>query len=515
MSVISRIFASRYDVLRSHRECITKTFILAGLFLCLGWLAAHAESTRPNILFIAVDDLNDWVSPLGGHPQVKTPNFDRLAAMGVTFTNAHCQGALCNSSRTSVLTGRRPTSTGIYGLSPYLRDVPQLANVKTLPEYLREQGYRTLMVGKIFHAGYGRKQGGPDWDEVGPQTVGKPFPPKKLVNTPSPMKAVDWGVFPHKDEDKDDYKVATWAVEKLASMPADQPFFLSAGFFLPHVPCFVTQKWMDLYPEETLILPEVLADDRADTPRSSWWLHWSLPEPRLKFLKEKNEWKNLVRSYLASISFMDAQLGRILDALEKSPHQKNTMIVLWSDQGWHLGEKEITGKNSLWEPTTRVPLMFAGLRATPGAKCAEPVELLDIFPTLCELTGLPLPKQLEGHSLTPQLKDATAVRQWPAIANHNPGNNSVRDKRWRYIRYVDGSEELYDMENDPNEFKNLAGDSKFNIEIARLKKWIPEKQAPHAPKSSDRILEYRDGLPIWEGKPIHSKDPIPGVERPE
>jgi arylsulfatase A-like enzyme len=505
----------RNDVLRSHHECITKTFIFAGLFLCSGWLAAHAESSRPNILFIAVDDLNDWVSPLGGHSQVKTPNFDRLAAMGVTFTNAHCQSVLCNPSRTSVLTGMRPTSSGIYGLSPFLRDTPQLAHLKTLPEHMREQGYRTLMAGKIFHGGYGRKAGGQDWDEVGPNVSGAPFPPDKLVNTPSSMKAVDWGVFPHKDEDKDDYKVASWAAEKLATMPADQPFFLSAGFFLPHVPCFVTQKWMDLYPEETLMLPEVLEDDRADTPRASWWLHWKLPEPRLKFLKEKNEWKNLVRSYLASISFMDAQLGRVLDALEKSPHAKNTIIVLWSDHGWHLGEKAITGKNSLWEPSTRVPLMFAGPGSATGTKCAEPVELLDIFPTLCELAKLPLPKQLEGHSLVPQLKDATAAREWPAISNHNPGNNTVRDKNWRYIRYFDDSEELYDMKSDPNEFKNLASDPKYAAEIARMIKWIPEKQAPHAPKSSDRILEYRDGLPIWEGKPIHPKDPIPGIEGPE
>lgn len=492
-----------------------KGFIFAGLVLSSGLVSLHAETKRPNILFIAVDDLNDWVGPLGGHPQAKTPNFDRLAKMGVTFTNAHCQSVLCNPSRTSLLTGKRPTSTGIYGLAPFFRDAPQLADLKTLPEYFRENGYRSYMAGKVFHGGYGRKAKGLDWDEVGPNAGGNPYPPEKLVNTPSKMKAVDWGVFPHKDEDKDDYKVASWAVEKIATMPADQPFILSAGFFLPHVPCFVTQKWMDLYPEETLMLPEICKDDRDDTPRASWWLHWNLPEPRLKFLEEQNQWKNLVRSYLASISFMDAQLGRVLDALEKSPHADNTIIVLWSDHGWHLGEKLITGKNTLWEPSTRVPLIFAGPGSAKGVKCTEPVELLDIFPTLCELAGVPLPKQLEGHTLTPQLKDATAAREWPAISNHNPGNDSVRDKRWRYIRYVDGSQELYDLESDPNEFKNLASDPAFAAEIARLKKWIPENQAPHVPKSADRILEYRDGVPIWEGKVIHPKDPIPGIEAPE
>lgn len=492
-----------------------KKILFAGLLVWSGFATTQAAPPRPNILFIAVDDLNDWITPLAGHPQAKTPNFDRLAKMGVTFTNAHCQSVLCNPSRTSVLTGKRPTSTGIYGLSPFIRDTPQLADLKTLPEYFREHGYRSYMAGKVFHGGYGRKGNGPDWDEVGPSPSGAPYPPKKLVNTPSTMKAVDWGVFPHKDEDKDDYKIASWAVEKLEKMPADQPFILSTGFFLPHVPCFVTQKWMDLYPEETLMLPEIRRDDRNDTPRASWWLHWDLPEPRLKFLEEQNEWKNLVRSYLASISFMDAQLGRVLNALEKSPHANNTIIVLWSDHGWHLGEKLITGKNTLWEPSTRVPLMFAGLGSAKNVKCAEPVELLDIFPTLCELANLPLPKQLEGHSLVAQLKDSTAAREWPAITNHNPGNDSVRDKRWRYIRYVDGSQELYDVQNDPHEFNNLASDSKYTAEIERLSKWIPKNQTPHAPNSAARILEYRDGLPVWEGKVIRPDDKIPGFETSE
>lgn len=482
---------------------------LAGLLTVSVLWAAEPQVTHPNILFIAVDDLNDWIGPLKGHPQVKTPNFDRLAAMGLTFTNAHCQSPLCNTSRTSMLTGVRPTTTGIYGLAPWFRNVPALADLKSLPQHLRENGYRTLTVGKVYHAGYGRVKGGPDWDEIGPPVTGTPDPKKKLVNTPSRMKAVDWGTFPHKDEDKDDYRIASWAVDRLADLPKDKPFFLSAGFLLPHVPCYATQKWMDLYPEESLMLPEILENDRADTPRASWWLHWALPEPRLKFLKEEKEWKNLVRSYLACISFMDSQLGRVLDALEKSPHANNTIIVLFSDNGFHLGEKEITGKNTLWEPSTRIPLMFAGPGVSRGAACAESVELLDVFPTLCEMLKLPLPKQLEGHSLVPQLKDASAKREWPAITNHNPGNNSVRDARWRYIRYVDGSEELYDMKKDPNEFVNIAGNGANAGEIGRLGKWIPQHQQSHAPGSKDRILEYRDGKPVWEGKPIQPGDPIP------
>ena len=482
----------------------------ACLFLPLTLIAAEPSEKKPNILFIAVDDLNDWVSPLGGHPQVKTPNFKRLAAMGTTFTNAHCQSVLCNPSRTSLLTGLRPTSTGIYGLSPWFRNVPELKNLTTLPQHFRDNGYRTFVAGKIFHGNYGFKVG-QDWDEVGPPANGAPFPPKKLINTPSPMKAVDWGTFPHKDEDKDDYKIATWSAERLAEMPDDKPFFLATGFFLPHVPNFATQKWMDLYPEETLKLPEVIENDRADTPRSSWWLHWQLPEPRLEFLKREHEWKNFVRSYLATISFMDAQLGRVLDALEKSGQAENTVIVLWSDHGFHLGEKEITGKNTLWERSTRVPLMFAGPGSLRETRCAEPVELLDIFPTLCDLAGLPKPDGLEGLSLLPQLKDTAAARERPALTNHNPGNNAVRDIRWRYIRYMDGAEELYDMAKDPHEFQNLADEPAYATEIARLAKWIPLDQAKHAPNSRDRILEYRDGKPFWEGKLIRPEDPIPEI----
>jgi len=329
------------------------------------------------------------------------------------------------------------------------------------------------------------------------------------------MRLVDWGTFPHQDEDKGDYKIATWTVEQLAEMPDDKPFFLAAGFFLPHVPCFATQQWMDLFPLETLMLPEVRRNDRDDTPRSSWWLHWKLPEPRLKFLEEADEWKNLVRSYLACVSFVDAQLGRVIDALESSGHADDTVIVLWSDHGWHLGEKGITGKNTLWERSTRVPLMFAGPGVSKGSKCAEAVELLDIFPTLCELASLPQPEGLEGHSLIPQLKDGKATRPWPAISNHNPGNNSVRDESWRYILYVDGSEELYHLQQDPNEFENLAGNPKYAAEIRRLRKWIPQDQAPHAPGSAARVLVYKDARPFWEGEEILPSDPIPEIGDPK
>ena len=273
------------------------------------------------------------------------------------------------------------------------------------------------------------------------------FRPKNSSNTPQPHKLVDWGTFPHDDKDKGDSLVADWAVEKLKSdqLP-EEPFFLSVGFFLPHVPCYATQKWFDLPPGSEY---QTTTDPRRRPGRHAtaipWYIHWKLPEPRLKFLEESNETLNITRSYLACISFVDHQVGRVLDALEESGVADNTIVVLWSDHGFHLGEKQITGKNTLWDRSTRVPLIFAGPGISENAKTGQPAELLDIYPTLLELTGLPANENNEGISLLPQLKDATTKRERPAITSHGPGNHGVRSENWRYIRYADGSEELYDM----------------------------------------------------------------------
>ena len=451
------------------RTCILSFIILAGTPL------AARTAEKPNILFIAIDDQNDWIGCLNGHPQAKTPHIDRLAERGTVFLNAHCQSPLCNPSRTSLMTGLRPSTTGIYGLAPWIRDVPAWKDVVTLPQYLSRHGYHTYSTGKIYHGGNGRRKTDKEFDHLGPPAGVGARPKEKLVQTPARHPLVDWGVFPHRDEDKGDWKVASWAVEQLEAAP-DEPFFLSCGFFLPHVPCYATQKWFDLYPEESLLLPKIQRDDRADTPRFSWYMHWKLPEPRLKFLEEADQWVNLTRSYLACVSFVDSQVGRVLDALDKSGKADNTIVVLWSDHGWHIGEKEITGKNSLWDDGTRVPLIFAGPGVARNARCSKPAELLDIYPTLLELCGLPAKDELEGHSLGPQLRDADAARTWPAITTHNHDNHGVRSERWRYIRYADGSEELYDMRADPYEWNNLADDAahaKVKEELkAKLQAWM-------------------------------------------
>ncbi|MEM7396267.1 MAG: sulfatase, partial [Verrucomicrobiota bacterium] len=315
------------------------------LFLCL-FATTVIGSEKPNVLFIAIDDQNDWIGALGGHPQIQTPNIDALAERGTVFLNAHCQSPLCNPSRTSLMTGLRPSTTGIYGLAPWIRTVDEFKDVVTLPQYFSKHGYRTYTTGKIYHGGNGRRKTDREFEVIGPPTGVGVRPEKKLVNTPSKHRLVDWGVFPHQDEEKGDWKVASWAVDQLNQKPKE-PFFLSVGFFLPHVPCYATQKWFDLYPEESLQLPPVQKNDRADTPRFSWYIHWKLPEPRFTFLQEENQWKNHVRSYLACTSFIDSQVGRVLGALEKNGLKDNTLVVLWSDHGYHIGEKEITGKNTL------------------------------------------------------------------------------------------------------------------------------------------------------------------------
>ncbi|MDB4642425.1 sulfatase [Verrucomicrobia bacterium] len=486
-------------------------FSSALLLSLLFWVQNIQSADKPNILFIAIDDLNDWVGPLAGHPQVQTPAMDRLAERGTVFTNAHCQSPLCNSSRTSLMTGLRPSTSGIYGLAPWFRQLPALNDRVTLPQHLKQHGYHTYTTGKIYHGGYPpRDQRKAEYDHWGPGAGVGVRPDQKLVTTPfGNHPLVDWGTFPHHDEDKGDWKVADWAIGTLNEKPKE-PFFLSVGFFLPHVPCYATQKWFDIYPLETLQMPPMQPDDREDTPLFSWFLHWRLPEPRLAWLQEVGEWEGLVRAYLATISFVDSQVGRVLDALEENGFQNNTVIVLWSDHGWHLGEKAITGKNTLWDRSTRVPLIFAGPGVAKSSRCSKPAELLDLYPTLSDLAGLPQPSGLEGHSLLPQLKDADSPRKWPAITTHNHDNHGIRSEHWRYIRYADGSEELYDMRKDPNEWDNLADDPQF----ASIKKehavFLPERSLKPVKGSASRILVYEEGVPVWEGERIHSGDLIPG-----
>lgn len=479
----------------------------------IGWLLSlmmlvsvcPLDAKQPNILLIGIDDLNDWTGCLGGHPQVKTPNIDSLAASGTLFTNAHCQSPLCNPSRTSLMTGRRPSSTGIYALSPWFRNVEKLRNLITLPQAFKKAGYRTAIAGKIYHVFPPARDKAGEFDQYGPPCDFGPFPQKKLVDTPDPIRAMDWGVFPERDEDQNDFHIATWA-KKFLSRQKDEddasPFFLGVGFGRPHVPCFASQQWFDLYPAETLKMPAILEGDRNDISDFAWNLHWKLPEPRLSWLQKSGQWRPLVRAYLASTSFVDSQIGRVMEALRQSGQEDNTLVVLFSDHGWHLGEKAISGKNSLWERSTHVPLIIAGPGVPKQQRCSQPAELLDIYPTLIDLAGVQAVDGLEGLSLRPQVKRPDTPRR-PAITTHNPDNHAVRDSRWRYIRLADGSEELYDHSKDPNEWTNLAHAPESKSELQRLRAMLPAHSAPHVKGAAGRVLQKSaDGTWLWEGHAI-------------
>ena len=483
------------------------------LFLCL-WLLPLEDvqaQKKPNIVLIAIDDLNDWVGYLKGHPLVQTPNIDRLAAMGVGFTNAHAQAPLCNPSRTSILTGLRPTTTGIYALGPWFREVDGYQKLVSLPQYFEENGYRTLTTGKVYHDAYPPKEDrrdGPEFTVWGFKGGFFPRPDKPIVsNTGHPL--VDWGVYPERDEQHDDWKVADWAIEQLENMSGEQPFFLSLGFRHPHVPLYATQKWFDLYPEDAPLLPTILGNDRDDIPDFAWYLHWKLPEPRLAWLMMNHQWKAKVRAYLASVSYVDMLVGRVLDTLESESLMENTVVVLFSDHGYHLGSKAISGKNTLWHESTRVPCMFAGPGISEQGKVSnEAVELLDLYPTLVELAGLPAKEGLDGQSLTPLLKDVRQTRSRPAITTHGPDNHAIVTEQWRFIQYADGSQELYNLQEDPYEWVNLASNEAYAPIIRALQEHRPESAAP-APGNTVRLIELKDGIPYWQGEAIPENTPVP------
>ena len=474
--------------------------------------AAPVKAGKPNVLMIVIDDMNDWVGHLGGHPQVQTPCMDALAARGTAFANAHVQAPLCNPSRTSVLSGLRPSTTGIYGLHPGPRDAPMLRDWVMLPQYFAQHGYFTACYGKVYHDGAIPAAGKAKEFEVYGAAPGMPMPKEKFVNTPSAMKGVDWGVYPPDDRDSCDWKIADLGIAQLAATPANRPFFLAVGFRLPHLPIFASQKWFDLYPEDTLKLPPVFEHDRDDTPRFSWYLHWKLPEPRLAWLEKHHQWKSLVRSYLAGTSFMDSQIGRLMDALKASGRLDNTIVVLWSDHGWHLGEKAITGKNTLWERSTRVPLIFAGPGVTPQAASRSAGGIAGYLSDLGRALR-PAPARRTGRA---QPDSAVAIRQHaPRMAcDHHRQCRQHRDPHRRLalhplcgrfrgaLRRAQGSQRS-------EESRRRSGTRRHQ---GRTREITSRQYAAPAPGSAARTLTFTNGIANWEGKDIPPDAPIPELD---
>ncbi|HUT35034.1 MAG TPA: sulfatase [Planctomycetota bacterium] len=442
----------------------------------LGLVSGQEAAAKPNVLFIAIDDLNDWVGCLGGHPDVKTPNMDRLGARGVVFERAYCTAPACNPSRASLMTGIRPSTSGVYHNPQPWR--PAMPDAVTLQEAFKAAGYTVLGRGKVYHHGTGEQfftQKG--WDHYIPKG-GDPVPPKRPVNGIPNAAHFDWGPVDVSDEEMDDFKVATWVGEQLGKS-YDKPLFLACGIFRPHLPWYVPKKYFDLYPLDKITLPNVNENDLDDVPPIARQI--ARPEGDHKKVIDHNQWRQAVQGYLASISFCDAMVGKVLDALDKSPHAKNTIVVFWGDHGWHLGEKLHWRKFALWEEATHAPFMMAVPGVTkPAGRCARTVSFLDIYPTLADLCGLERPKTLEGVSLLPLLKEPTGAWDRPAVTTYGKDNHSVRAEKWRYIRYRDGSEELYDEEKDPLEWTNLAAKPKSKEIKDKLAAWLPKVNAPDA-----------------------------------
>ena len=465
-------------------------FLIALLLAPLAVLhGADAPTKQPNVLFIAVDDLNDWIGCLGGHPQTKTPNFDRLAASGVLFKNAYCPGASCNPSRTAILSGIEPHRSGLYTNRQKLREV--MPETELLPKYFSRHGYWSAGSGKILHYFIDPQS----WDDYFPdKTKDNPFPrtfyPKQRpVNLPRAgewqYEETDWAALPVTDaEFGGDWLVTKWIDEQL-QRPHDQPFFLACGLYRPHEPWFVPEKYFEPFPLETIQPgPGYKVDDIADLPPAGQKL---ARNRYFEHIQKEGQWKKGIQAYLASIHFADAMLGRVLDALEKIPERDNTIVVLWSDHGWHLGEKEHWQKFTGWRICDRVPLMVRvpkGVRGLPegtraGSVCERPVNLVDLFRTLTDLCGLPDKSDVMGRSLVPLLRDPSLA--WPhAAITHldQPESYAISTERWRYVHYKGGDEELYDIASDPYEWTNLAPKSEQAAKLAEMRTLAPKQLKP-------------------------------------
>ena len=476
-----------------------RSFISTVFFFALLVAVAGAEE-RPNVLFISVDDMNDWagLTRSGYSGKVHVPNLKRLGSLGMTFDNAYTASPVCCPSRTAVMLGMRPSTSGIYNNGQWW--FPYLPKAVSLPMAFRSNGYKAIGAGKIFHhtAGFnppiqwdnfqrllfnddpwfrGKKINYP-WSKPTKNPLGYPF-----NGVPGMPHEGDWGTIPGLKENKyDDSKTVDYVVSELGKNQ-HKPFFLACGIFRPHLPWYAPKKYFDLYPIEEIVLPKILEDDLNDVPREGKQLAASRRDDFIR-IKKHNKWKEAIQAYLACISFADAQLGRVLDALKNSKYGENTIIVFWSDHGWHLGEKNHWHKSTLWEEATRIPFIMSVPGMTKGsAHCKRPIDTLCIYSTLLELCKMKPVNELDGISIVPLLKDPEIPWDVPAVSEFRRGQCSVRSERYRYIRYSDGTSELYDHLNDPMEWNNLSGE-KYHDVIKALERFIPGNSAPEAPSKN-------------------------------
>ena len=450
----------------------------------------NCATGKPNVLFIAVDDLNDWVGCLGGHPQARTPYIDALAKKGTLFEQAYCAAPLCSPSRTSVMMGLRPSTTGIYGNLNWFRDMKPYRSWVTLPQYFRLHGYISWGGGKLYHQPKGKFSDPASWDRQYSINMGTPHPPadqqyqhglKKEFSNTILARLIDWAPIEQSLRETADWRTAEGAARFLMQ-DHEKAFFLGCGIYLPHLPWYLPQEYFEIHPLESIRLPAYRSNDFEDIPEAGRRMAANAGD----IIRSSGRWKEAVQGCLAAGSFADACVGHVLGALKQSRYADNTIVVLWGDHGYDLGEKKFA-KSALWEQHTRTPLIIhlpKTLGGNPDAgPCGRPVSLLDLYPTLLDLCGLPPNPKTEGRSIAPLVRNPEAEWSYPAVITHSPHwhgpNHAVRSESFHYIHYGRGGEELYDMAEDPNQWQNLAGDPKYDDVKADLRKWLPESNAPH------------------------------------
>ena len=476
-------------------------------FLILGILSFDRLITKaeqnPNIIFISIDDLNDWVGFLG-HQQAITPHMDKLAARGYSFINAHCPAPVCGPSRTAILTGMQPVTSGIYDNKiKFSRDLPK---VISLPEHFRKNNYKVFGVGKLFHGGTSNVPKTAFDEYGGKKGSAAPFTSSDLQNSKQnpfhtvnklgkifklPLNGIpadrywnkahtfDWGAVDLPDSLFSDRKSVDWAIEKIDQI-GDEPFLLSVGFERPHQPLFNPKRFHDLYPLKSIRLPDVPEEDLEDLPhRAKQLALYPQTSGRHESVIKFGQWENAVASYLASVSFVDDLIGDLVKALDDRNLIEKTWIVLWSDHGWHLGEKQHWGKATGWFRSTRVPFLIVPPQGNPiykkSKKVNHMVNLLDLAPTMADIAGIPHQNQWEGRSLMPILDQKVEDWEGFTITTFSIGSHTVSTPNWQLISYYDGSFELYNLTNDSHQFKNIA-DLQSSVEIIdKLKKHIPEE----------------------------------------
>jgi arylsulfatase A-like enzyme len=468
-------------------------FLLSAISVLCGSPARAAE--KPNVLFIAVDDLNHWVGHLGRNPQAKTPNLDRLAKMGVTFTRAYCAAPICNPSRTALLSGKRPSVTGVYDNSQPFRDGVKVE--ESLVMQFKNAGYETLGMGKLWHGGLG-------WPEQWTATGGREGGGGAKVKDRS-IGGIRFGILEGGDEAVSDTHIADYGIAELGRKH-DQPFFLTLGFHKPHMPWNVPQKYYDLHPLDRIELPPHRTNDLDDLPPAA--VKMANPSGDHAKVLASGRWKEAVQAYLAAISYLDGQIGRVLDAFDQSAYATNTIICFWGDHGWHLGEKQHWRKFALWEEATRAPFIWVVPGVTrPGGVCDRTVDFMSIYPTLCDLADVPLPKHADGANIRPLLANPKAEWKRPAVTTHGFQNHAVRTEQWRYIRYANGDEELYDHTKDEYEFTNLAGTSaEFDAVKKELAKSFPKVNNPALKSRASAKEEGDEGKPAAKATPQTRRD---------